>query len=166
MARARRRMPMARANTMRSTPRPAAAPAERVNPPRPTAERGPVMLMVTSSPWRAADPGAFDLHPQPCPARPQQPTHDEGIVGERGGRIEQSVEQPIVAGAREVEPPADRRFLALAVDPPVALKVEDLPLPLAEFHRCSLGRLRAARKDRLRHRPQRRPSPRLMCPLP
>ena len=37
---------MARANTISSTPRPAAAPAERVKPPRPTAVRVPDMLIV------------------------------------------------------------------------------------------------------------------------
>src|SRR5665811_2318959 len=66
---------------------------------------------------------------------PAQPLDQHGVVGERGGRVDQRVEHLVVPGGRHGEELADRLLLGPGVLPPLPLEGEDLLVAVREVDR-------------------------------
>jgi hypothetical protein len=69
----------------------------------------------------------------------QQPAHKHRIGLQRGGLVDQPVQQLVVAHRRDVELLPDRRLLGAVVLPLVALELEDLSVTLVELVGLVLG---------------------------
>ena len=84
-------------------------------------------------------------------AQPAQPVDQGRVVRERGGPVEQRVDQLVVPGGGQVEPVADGLFLRAGVAPPLLLEVEQLAFAVGEFVRPAgprHGGLRILRRGR------------------
>src|SRR3954468_17469412 len=71
--------------------------------------------------------GPLALSPHPA-----QPTHQQRVVDQGLGTVDQSVQDLVVTGRRHVEGLADRGLLGTGVLPPLALELEDVAVSLAQ----------------------------------
>src|SRR5437762_12961093 len=120
---------MPRITAMASSPAPrrAAPPAERPNEPSVAACRAAISAgLVGRAPLEA--------RPAAPVAQPAQPPHDQGVVLDGVGRLEEGVQHLVVARGRELEALAYGELLGPGLGPPGPFEVEDRPLSVGECH--------------------------------
>src|SRR5262245_29666413 len=89
------------------------------------AEKRATMSDLEAEATRRACPLALRAHPA-------QAAHQQRVLGQGLGTIDEGVEHLVVAGGRHVEGLADRGLLGAGVLPPLALELEDLAVAVAQ----------------------------------
>src|SRR5438270_4010000 len=120
-------MPRITAIASSPAPRRAAPPAERPNEPSVAACRAAISAgLVGRTPLEA--------RPATPVAQPAQPPHDQRVVLDGVGRLEEGVQDLVVARGRELEALAYGELLGPRLRPPGPFEVENRSLSVGECH--------------------------------